>query len=284
MNGAADLWQSVEHGSQLDDGPVEWNRSDMYPTTAENRRRILDRAHRNGIKPDADGWLYESRVIGSLGLDRLQLERAGLAENPTLTTWSRIRWDRTPEADAVDLDATPGVAMGVSTNRGVALLREVMTLVDREAEIMDAEPDDSEAGRWAQSHFGTVETAELRPLSDHRAGLWYEPIEVLPGQAVRESCGTTACVAGHAVLLAGDSPVVPSARMRKEHVSEWWQVVATDGAFAGTVVPVQERARDLLKLSDADAEDLFDGLNTLADVRRIANRIMLCAEKIGAGV
>lgn len=89
-----ELLQTVEYGDQLDEGPVRWKGADVYPTTVQNRRRLIARARARGFTSQPDGWVYERTVIGSLGLDRVQLAQVGWTENPTLSAWVRIRWDR----------------------------------------------------------------------------------------------------------------------------------------------------------------------------------------------
>ncbi|MFT4126275.1 MAG: hypothetical protein QM662_08605 [Gordonia sp. (in: high G+C Gram-positive bacteria)] len=78
----ADLLQIIEMALQTGDSPIDWGSdyASQYVVPASNRRRILDREHRAGITPNADGWLVMSRDIGVL-------------DGQTVTHWTRIRWE-----------------------------------------------------------------------------------------------------------------------------------------------------------------------------------------------
>lgn len=71
-----DLVQTVDQGFENEDGTVDWISRTRYIVPASNRRRILDREHRNGITPAADGWLYcDRRDLSTRDLQCIALTR-----------------------------------------------------------------------------------------------------------------------------------------------------------------------------------------------------------------
>lgn len=99
----ADFLQYVDHGSQLDDGDIEWFGANEYVVPGSNRRRLLDHAR---TRPGPDGWLADSTLLGPLGLTPAQQVDAGYDHDPILTRWTRIRWEphSAPETPVRDLD------------------------------------------------------------------------------------------------------------------------------------------------------------------------------------
>ena len=86
--------------------------------------------------------------------------------------------------------------------------------------------------------------------------------------AVRNSCGTAFCFAGHASARAGAKPVwVP--RADEADIADASLCTLPDGTERAIV----SHAREVLGLWDHWHTSLFDGDNTLADLRRIITRI-----------
>jgi hypothetical protein len=82
-------------------------------------------------------------------------------------------------------------------------------------------------------------------------------------------CGTAACFAGHAVILEGgvwEDDVSDDLLARADDPREdvWF---GTDGD--PDVVDVRSRARRILGLANHEADELFEGLNSLERLRRI---------------
>lgn len=163
-----------------------------------------------------------------------------------------------------------------SEKRGTALLREVLELI--ETEIVHAgkalNPVTKSAGRWFQEDWGRVALdQEVRDAAAVLPGWQLFPDDpewrTLPAAVVFESCGSTGCVAGHATLLAGDSPVVMASTLEDSPgmTVSWTQVVPIDGEKQGVVVSVDDRAQELLGLTEGQAQDLFCAGNTITDVR-----------------
>lgn len=82
----SDLVQTVESGFDLGDR-IDWDHHRRTIVPASNRRRILDREHRRGVTPGADGWLtiHTDHATGC-------------------TTVTRIRWEDTALYAPADLD------------------------------------------------------------------------------------------------------------------------------------------------------------------------------------
>lgn len=82
-------------------------------------------------------------------------------------------------------------------------------------------------------------------------------------------CQTACCIAGGAVALAGARFLYD-----KKELNEDGMVDVTECRYEGRTYEIDELASQLLGLSFREAEDLFDGDNTLEDVKRISNRIL----------
>lgn len=84
----------------------------------------------------------------------------------------------------------------------------------------------------------------------------------------RPSCGTTACLAGQAVMDAGGKLIF---ERRSEGLS-----VATFCTMPGKPMgmPIELVAQDLLGLTPEQANDLFDGDNDYDDMVEIAEEIV----------
>jgi hypothetical protein len=107
-----------------------------------------------------------------------------------------------------------------------------------------------------------------------------EYIETHPDEWVQRSyrCGTAACFAGHAALLAGgewETPAEDEGAHRMVAVSDDPERRAWDGR----TIHVVFRAERVLGISRSVSEELFRGTNTLDDLRRIVGEII--AERRG---
>lgn len=83
--------------------------------------------------------------------------------------------------------------------------------------------------------------------------------------AARSDCGTTMCVAGHAVSMTGHDMMYSSLGAYGEAVG------CTDKD--GVAYSIQAAAAKELDLSPSQASGLFHGANTLGALWRIANHI-----------
>ncbi|QWS68237.1 hypothetical protein SEA_VANLEE_120 [Gordonia phage VanLee] len=156
--------------------------------------------------------------------------------------------------------------------RGHDLLREVMAYIETQAEDLLAESPETpsqidRAGTWRQTVWGTANVpAILKRLGRVPSDAFSQspvPTEVLVG------CGTSMCLAGHAVLMAGDTASINLYTPFVEADFSW--VIPSEG---GPAVKTPVRAQDLLGLDNADAERLFDEHNTLADLRLFVDQIL----------
>jgi hypothetical protein len=91
------------------------------------------------------------------------------------------------------------------------------------------------------------------------------------------SCGTTACVAGRACLLAGYEP----ASCEFEYCSctpvrrgAQTTTCCVRNPDTGQLYRIASLAQQLMHISDSDAESLFDGGNEVEDLDHIAARIL----------
>lgn len=91
--------------------------------------------------------------------------------------------------------------------------------------------------------WATMDYIDAHPKT-HDQGWWFTPTE----------CGTVACFAGWASLLAGDRPVPMSGSL--VYTDDTWQMEHVRG-----------RAQELLGLTLEEACRLFAGGNTRADLR-----------------
>ncbi|URM86173.1 hypothetical protein SEA_BIGGITYBASS_74 [Gordonia phage BiggityBass] len=184
-----------------------------------------------------------------------------------------------------------------TTNRGTALLHEVMGLIEAEVaaeaqaqqQMTDWLANDSSArhwdqGDWLQADLGKIAdrvnlvalaTTELG-LPDATALTEYEGefvhIDLPP--TVRNMCGTAGCFAGHAVMAVGDMPhltaLVGDILGREPVEVSMHQVTTYD---TGDTLMVEDRAAALLEIGQGTADVLFNASNTLADLRAIVEII-----------
>lgn len=88
----SDLIQITETGFQQGDQAIDWDSDHSARTEhivpASNRRRILDREHKNGVAPGEDGRLVMAVGAGYRGS----------------RSWQRIWWEPVPHNDTQDLD------------------------------------------------------------------------------------------------------------------------------------------------------------------------------------
>ncbi|UJE15728.1 hypothetical protein SEA_LIGMA_74 [Gordonia phage Ligma] len=149
----------------------------------------------------------------------------------------------------------------------------------------------------------------VEPVSDHvdeqgRIDPDYYPwidVPVDPETGIGELCGTACCFAGHTTLQVGDHPVlnVDFQRLARNGGTAYGDRDFRDDTTVGmlsmnNVVPaevarqvdltdpdmvrdnkvfISGRAADLLDLDAGTADVLFDGSNTLADLRELVGRI-----------
>lgn len=75
----------------------------------------------------------------------------------------------------------------------------------------------------------------------------------------KSECGTRACFAGWTSLMAGDEPEASLLARNRYSLTE---IRTTDGRL----MPVGDRAQELLRITDREAHRLFSGGNRLADL------------------
>lgn len=123
--------------------------------------------------------------------------------------------------------------------------------------------EERKQGKWEQTHWvGGLGEA------DHETGV--RPI----------TCGTTACVAGWAVITDGgkflsDQLVLARPDDPKSRVVN----VYADNDKYLQAVGIEERAQRLLGLESYEADELFDGDNEYEDVKRILKQLIKEARK-----
>ena len=111
--------------------------------------------------------------------------------------------------------------------------------------------------------------------------LWVSGLGEADETGVRPvTCGTTACVAGWAVITDGGlflsdqlvlaQPGDPKSRVTNVYAANAQRVQA---------VGIEDRARRLLGLDRYEADELFDGDNDYEDVKRILKRLIKEARK-----
>lgn len=136
----------------------------------------------------------------------------------------------------------------------IELLRDAVAWAEREAE--------KESGNWDQGTWASGVVGG-RVLRDEDGEL---------RQVLNISCGTSFCVAGNICASVGDRFVV-----------ETWEATPGETTDVEDVMPkgskevydIENRAVDLLGVSVIleDGRDLFDGCNTIEEVREIAEAI-----------
>jgi hypothetical protein len=96
-------------------------------------------------------------------------------------------------------------------------------------------------------------------------------------------CGTIACFAGHAVIIDGgqfaDDWRAPFVAERPDDPGDAFREF---GCGAGQI-HIADRARHVLGLTQAEADDLFAAANTLDDLREQVARLIDQADVIAAG-
>jgi hypothetical protein len=133
--------------------------------------------------------------------------------------------------------------------RGPALARAILTLIEDEvAAGMSA---------WDQSVWFRVEN-HIHPDTD----AWIQANETLP-----HGCGTSGCFAGHAVFTQGAklSRCEFDMGATGDRWFSWGEVKRPDGRIEA----VQKWAAELLELDEEQADTLFNGSNSLEDLRRM---------------
>ncbi|QNL30199.1 hypothetical protein SEA_MARIOKART_72 [Gordonia phage Mariokart] len=197
-----------------------------------------------------------------------------------------------------------------TAKRGTELLRHVMDIIEAEAEAAaNVTEQDTRVGHWNQGDWirlradELAEDLDLRALAVEAAGaksfdeLGTDPghlgvsVPINPETGLLDLCGTACCFAGHASLQVGDYPVLTTNAATlynitapgADQIMEMGlnlvipiETVAESGGAPLTTLPyesVSGRAQELLGLSGSDADTLFDGSNTLADLRELVARL-----------
>lgn len=111
----------------------------------------------------------------------------------------------------------------------------------------------------------TPNTAELVAIYQHIVGnpkewrqRWY---------ATQTSCGTAYCVAGHAVVRAGYSPVFDGL----DYIGN--DLVTFNAEKDGAIYDIERLATQLLGLTRFQADDLFRAHNSLNRIRELITEI-----------
>lgn len=164
-----------------------------------------------------------------------------------------------------------------TSKRGPALLREVLAVIESEisAEYSDlVDGTERHGGRWDQRDWGAVPLSQR--VRDAAVETELASWRAVPAAVVLEECGTTACVAGHAALLVGDRPLIDPETLDGSPgmTVSWASVLPVDGQHEGRMTAVQNRARELLDLSVDQAQNLFDGENSIDAVRYLIREIL----------
>lgn len=162
-----------------------------------------------------------------------------------------------------------------TSKRGTALLREVLAVIETELkmEYADLSGHEQHGGRWDQRDWGSVRVSQAvrdAAVETYMGAAW----QAVPAAVVLKECGTTACVAGHASLLVGDRPLIESVTLDDSPgvVVSWALVLPVDGADEATMV--EDRARELLGLTEDEAAELFEGANSIDDVRMLIGNML----------
>ncbi len=117
-------------------------------------------------------------------------------------------------------------------------------------------------GPNAELAYSTLDHIRAHP-DQHRQVVWLRRPAGYPAPTADTGwCGTSGCFAGWVSLLAGDQPVRGDAHFGWEWVDE---VRTPDGRHAF----VAERAVELLRISQEQADQLFDAVNSVADLERL---------------
>lgn len=127
----------------------------------------------------------------------------------------------------------------------VALWRRTLTLITEHPEVHNQ-------GEWLRETGWVGGTSESRPVVVDDARPW--------------ACGTVGCLAGNAVLLSGRYPL--RIQPHGGHVD-----VLSRGVWSLLERVAGELARDLLGLTDDQAEYAFDAWRTLVDLWVVAERV-----------
>lgn len=100
-------------------------------------------------------------------------------------------------------------------------------------------------------------------------------IEAHPGEwdqnqwAARNSCGTVYCFAGTAVMLSELPIEWRDSYQDHDYYGEIASYIASDAPAPYADRFISTAARELLELSEAQSDRLFDPVNKLADLRRL---------------
>lgn len=137
---------------------------------------------------------------------------------------------------------SPGKAAYVSKNRGLALLDEAIDQIEWQAT--------SAKNQWHQESY---------------------------------RCDSGMCLAGWIAQLGGGQWAHPASSTRADYLiaepeDEEFHLYSGEKGIAwdsdnGRVTGAHERAARLAELTELDADDLFDGSNTLADIKRLRAKL-----------
>lgn len=193
----------------------------------------------------------------------------------------------------------------ITEKRGAELAREILDTIEAEERrrngfTVDEIVDDTNAwnqGVWGNAYLDAMPAGvDVEPVSMELFGEpWHGSFVSLSGGI---TCGTAMCFAGHAVNMVGDRLAVPvpphvignwRGKARK-NFRRWFNKVRPelgegDGECNeptpidkvitndGRIMRIADRARELLGLTELEADALFAGSNALNDLRTGVRRM-----------
>lgn len=122
-------------------------------------------------------------------------------------------------------------------------------------DFIETNPEKHDQGNWFFTEWMETREEIEKAHADARENNW---------------CGTTACFAGWTSLLAGDRML--SWEERRNATDRFFSTEIRS-ADTGRVRSVRERARDLLGLTESQADLLFDGGNSRNELKRLITNI-----------
>ena len=157
-----------------------------------------------------------------------------------------------------------------------------LDLLTRVRDQIIMEPKKHHQSTWATVDLTDEQVeAPLVMVSDEEKDRYSSSIVHGAGTLWTISCATTACVAGHATMLAGDVAVIDEANRH----SNFDRAVGGDCVCYHVLTPegqvrlVEPRAEELLGLSHAEGYELFEGTNSREQVLDLLDRHIKDAEK-----
>lgn len=107
-----------------------------------------------------------------------------------------------------------------------------------------------------------LEQATVFP-SGHDQGSWFNIKLSLDGDGNPTACGSTGCLAGHAVALRGFVPEINADYLLRDGSAMAYRVKS---GWGGAALEVDEQAQRLLFVTDAEADFLFDDQRKLNEL------------------